>query len=183
MTTDNYSINKYIKIIFYALVSLILIGFICIQIFYPSEREPEISKGSYAYEEALFWEKGDGSKEQITCPGEYDVVPGEVMVISTILPEDYNENSIGIRGSQQTVRFYIEGELRAEYDTHNSRPFGSNSASRYVFCRTTAADAGKQLRIELQSNSKRYSGVVIRFFAGIRLIYGVIYSVFTAERL
>lgn len=182
MTGEAYSIRKYIKIIFYAFVSLILAGFICAQIVYPSERDSEASEGNFVYEGILFWEKADGTKEQIASPGNYDVEPGEVMVISTILPEDYSENSIGIRGSQQTVRFYIEGELRSEYDTSGSRPFGSNSASRYVFCKTSAADAGKQLRIELKSNSKRYSGVVNQILCGDKTdIWSYIFSIYGGE--
>jgi len=182
LTGEAYSIRKYIKIIFYAFVSLILAGFICAQIVYPSERDSEASEGNFVYEGILFWEKADGTKEQIASPGNYDVEPGEVMVISTILPEDYSENSIGIRGSQQTVRFYIEGELRSEYDTSGSRPFGSNSASRYVFCKTSAADAGKQLRIELKSNSKRYSGVVNQILCGDKTdIWSYIFSIYGGE--
>lgn len=166
MTRENYSINKYIRIVFYLLFAFVLAWFAWAQIFLPSERDAASEGSSFAYEGVLFWEKPDGTREKIVSPGNYNVVPGQVMVISTILPEGYNENIIGIRSSQQNVSFFIDGELRSEYDTSDSRPFGSNSASRYVFCETSDEDAGKLLRIELQSNSKMYSGVVNQIFCG-----------------
>lgn len=153
-----YSVNKYMKVIFYVCLAVIFTAFVCAESRYPSERDATYE--SLRYEETLVWEKPDGTSTEITAPGTYDVEAGQTMVIVTMLPEDYSESSIEIRSSQQTVRFYIDGELRSEYDTKDSRPFGSNSVSRYVFCRTSAADAGKELRIELMSNSKRYSGVV-----------------------
>lgn len=39
------------------------------------------------------------------------------MTILTRLPEDYHENTLAIRSSLQSVRFYVDGELRMEYDT------------------------------------------------------------------
>ena len=50
--------------------------------------------------------------------------------------------------------------LRAGYDTSHTRLVGKNSASSYVFCPTSAADAGKEVRIELRTNTDKYSGVV-----------------------
>ena len=55
------------------------------------------------------------------------------MVITTVLPDDFNANVMAIRASLQTVRFYVDGSPRAEYDTKDTRPFGKDSASRYVF--------------------------------------------------
>lgn len=161
-----YSISKYIRKTFYTLMAMTFIGFFLAQILYPSERELVNVSKKLIYEGALFWEKSDGSREQITVPGTYAVEPGETMVVTTVLPEDFAENAIMIRGSQQSVRMYIDGELRCVYDTKESRPFGSESASRYVFCATSSADAGKELRIELLSNAGRYSGIVNEIFCG-----------------
>ena len=38
------------------------------------------------------------------------------MTILTRLPEDYHENTLAIRSSLQSVRFYVDGELRMEYE-------------------------------------------------------------------
>ena len=163
---EKYSNNKYMRILFYALVAAIAFGFICVQIVCPSEREPESGTDALTYEGALIWEKSDGTQEPIVAPGSYDVIPGQTMVITTTLPSDYDNSTIAIRGSQQVVRFYIDNELRCEYDTKDSRLYGSDPASRYVFCKTSGRDAGKELRIELLSNSPKYSGVVNRIFVG-----------------
>lgn len=75
-------------------------------------------------------------------------------------------NVMAIRASLQTVRFYVDGSLRAEYDTKDTRPFGKDSASRYVFCNMSEDDAGKELRIELTSHASNYSGVVNTVYCG-----------------
>lgn len=173
-----YSVNKCIKVIFYIIMAVMLLGFVGAQKVYPSEREKGTEHKSLIYKGTLFWEKPDGTSVEITAPGNYDVEAGQTMVVTTILPADFSENCIEIRASQQKVRFYVDGKLRSQYDTEKTRPFGSDPASRYVFCRTSAKDAGKELRIELTSNSKRYSGVVNEIYYGDKAnIWSYIFSV------
>ena len=101
---------------------------------------------------------------------------GELMVIRSVLPQDYNENTIAIRSSLENVRIYIGGELRTVYDPKNTRPFGKNSASGYVFCETSGEDAGQEVRNELQSFTEKYSGVVNTVYCGDKLdIWGYIF--------
>lgn len=88
------------------------------------------------------------------------------MIITTTLPDDYNENVIAIRSSLQDVRFYIDGKLRKEYNAKSLHRFGKNSASRYIFCNTSSADAGKELRLELTTYTSNYSGVVNTIYCG-----------------
>ena len=88
------------------------------------------------------------------------------MIITTTLPDDYNENVIAIRSSLQDVRFYIDGKLRKEYNAKSLHRFGKNSASRYIFCPVSSSDAGKQLRIELTTYTSNYSGVVNTIYCG-----------------
>lgn len=111
----------------------------------------------------------DGTEQEIQVPGRCDVPAGELLVIRSVLPQDYKENTIAIRSSLENVRIYIGGELRTVYDTENTRPFGKNSASRYVFCETSGEDAGKEVRIELQSFTHKYSGVVNTVYCGDKL--------------
>ena len=116
------------------------------------------------------------TEEEIRVPGRYDVPAGELMVIRSVLPQDYNENTIAIRSSLENVRIYIGGELRTVYDTKNTRPFGKNSASGYVFCETSGEDAGQEVRIELQSFTEKYSGVVNTVYCGDKSdIWGYIF--------
>ena len=88
------------------------------------------------------------------------------MIITTTLPDDYNENVIAIRSSLQDVRFYIDGKLRKEYNAKTLHRFGKNSASRYIFCNTSSADAGKELRLELTTYTSNYSGIVNTIYCG-----------------
>ena len=182
MMTEKNKINRYFKTLFYILAAFIIVGYIYGQKYYPSEREPMASKDELTYKEPVYWERQDGSKEKIELPGEFDVNKGETMVVTTTLPADFKENSIAIRGSLQDVKIYIDGDLRTKYDTKESRPFGSNSASRYVFCDTSHEDAGKELRIELVSNSSMYSGVVNEIYCGDRIdIWGYIFGIYGRE--
>ncbi|MFR2955471.1 MAG: HD domain-containing phosphohydrolase, partial [Lachnospiraceae bacterium] len=112
------------------------------------------------------WEKPDGSRESINVPGRYDVPAGTTMVLFTQLPSDFSATSLAIRSSLQDIRFYIDGVLRVEYSTGGTRLSGKTSASRYVFCPTSAADAGKKLRIELTTLAHQYSGVVNDIYCG-----------------
>lgn len=144
---------------------MLLLAFLLGQCICPSERET-VTEESITYTGAFFWEKADGTEEEIRIPGRYDVPAGEFLVIRSVLPEDYNENTIAIRASLENVRIFIGGELRTVYDTKDTRPFGKNSASRYVFCETSGEDAGQELRIELQSFTEKYSGVVNTVYCG-----------------
>lgn len=104
--------------------------------------------------------------QNISVPGRYKVPAKQTMIITTTLPDDYNENVIAIRSSLQDVRFYIDGKLRKEYNAKSLHRFGKNSASRYIFCNTSSADAGKELCLELTTYTSNYSGVVNTIYCG-----------------
>ena len=165
MTEEKYTIRKYKRILFYVVICVLLAAFLWGQYIYPSEREP-VTEESITYTGTFYRVLADGTEEEIPVPGRCDVPAGEPLVIRSVLPQDYHENTIAIRSSLENVRIYIGGELRAVYDTENTRPFGKNSASRYVFCETSGEDAGKEVRIELQSFTDKYSGVVNTVYCG-----------------
>ena len=131
-----------------------------LQFFGPGKYSDRISKSQIIYQGDFVWQKSDGSSEAIQVPGKYKVPARETMTIVTQLPDDYTESTLMIRSSLQSIVFYVGGELRAGYDTSHTRLVGKNSASSYVFCPTSAADAGKEVRIELRTNTDKYSGVV-----------------------
>ena len=153
-------------ILFYILMAAVAGWFIFSQIIGPNERGSIVQSDTLLYSGTLTWEKSDGSKEIITAPGQYDIPAKETMVITSTLPADYNETAVAIRSSLQNVRIYVADELRVQYDTSTTRLAGKNSASRYIFCPTSAADAGKELRIELTSNTEKYSGFVNQIYCG-----------------
>ena len=163
---DRYSVSRTKRSLFYLMMAFLIVGFIIAECILPSERSQSVSDNNITYEGSFTWEKSDGEREAIEVPGRYDVKPGDTMVITTVLPDDFNANVMAIRASLQTVRFYVDGSLRAEYDTKDTRPFGKDSASRYVFCNMSEDDAGKELRIELTSHASNYSGVVNTVYCG-----------------
>ena len=168
MTEEKYTIRKYKRIIFYMVILVLLAAFFLGQRIYPSERDA-VTEESITFTGTFYRVLADGIEEEIQVPGRCDVPAGEVLVIRSVLPQDYKENTIAIRSSLENVRIYIGGELRTVYDTENTRPFGKNSASRYVFCETSGEDAGQEVRIELQSFTDKYSGVVNTVYCGDKL--------------
>lgn len=168
MTEEKYTIRKYKRILFYVVILVLLAAFVLGQRIYPSERDT-VTEESITFTGTFYRVLADGTEQEIQVPGKCDVPAGELLVIRSVLPQDYKENTIAIRSSLENVRIYIGGELRTVYDTENTRPFGKNSASRYVFCETSGEDAGKEVRIELQSFTHKYSGVVNTVYCGDKL--------------
>jgi len=136
------------------------------QFFGADERTVSGNSPSLLYPGTFTWEKPDGTTEEITVPGSYDVPAGETMVITSTLSADFDASSIAIRSSLQDVNIYINGTLREQYSTSKTRLIGKNSASRFIFCSTSHEDAGKELRIELTTYTSNYSGVVNQIFCG-----------------
>lgn len=163
---EMYANGRIPRIIFYIAMIAILVVFIAAEIVYPSERAETSQEKNLIYHGTFVWEKEDGTQEKIAVPGKYEVPAGETMTIVTMFPNNYKDTAIAIRSSLQSVRFYVDGKLRTEYDTANTRPFGKDSASRYVFCPTYTRDAGRELKIELTSNTANYSGVVNPVYSG-----------------
>lgn len=166
MTKEKSPARQGPRYIFYFLMLAILGWFIFMQFFGADERTVSGNSPSLLYPGTFTWEKSDGTTEEITVPGSYDVPAGETMVITSTLPADFDASSIAIRSSLQDVNIYINGTLREQYSTSKTRLIGKNSASRFIFCSTSHEDAGKELRIELTTYTSNYSGVVNQIFCG-----------------
>ena len=123
-----YKTNKNISRLFYILMMIIFVWFIGIQILGPDEQFFDQSGHSIIYNRTFTWKKSDGTKQNISVPGRYKVPAKQTMIITTTLPDDYNENVIAIRSSLQDVRFYIDGKLRKEYNAKSLHRFGKYSA-------------------------------------------------------
>ena len=166
MTKEKSPARQGPRYIFYFLMLAILGWFIFMQFFGADERTVSGNSPSLLYPGTFTWEKSDGTTEEITVPGSYDVPAGETMVITSTLSADFDASSIAIRSSLQDVNIYINGTLREQYSTSKTRLIGKNSASRFIFCSTSHEDAGKELRIELTTYTSNYSGVVNQIFCG-----------------
>ena len=151
---------------FYVLMFLIFTVFLIGECICPSELTEMSLESDIRYPGTFIWEREDGNSEVVRIPGKYDVPVGKTMVLTTVLPDDDTANAIGLRSSLQDVKYYIDGKLRSSYDTKDTRLFGKNSASRYVFCEISGKDAGKELRIELTTYTSQYSGVVNEVYYG-----------------
>ena len=165
---ESYVVGKKRRVLLYVLMLLVFVGFVTAELIYPGERSENMKLGNIIYHGTITWQKPDGTQESIKVPGKYDVAADETMILTTHLPKNYSENTFAIRSSMQDVAFYVDNQLRMEYDTKNTRPFGKNSASRYVFCPTSEQDAGKEVRIELTTHTLNYAGVVNRIYCGDR---------------
>lgn len=184
LTKEGYTVNRIKRHLFYILM-VVSLGSVCVlQFFGPTEHNNSKTEDALLYQGEFVWEKTDGSREMIEVPGKYEVPAKTTMTIITQLPENYTESMLAIRSSLQSVRFYVDGELRAEYDTSEERVVGKNSASCYVFCSTSAEDAGKEVRIELQTNTNKYSGVVNAVYCGNAVeIWGYLFRTYGLETI
>lgn len=156
------------KKVFIIATFLMLLFLIAGELFYPDERDA-ISKDYEVFDTK--WERlrEDGSREEVQVPGKVSAEYGEKVTLVTTLPKELQDGkSIFFYPIWQDVAIYINGELRQLYTTEDSRPFGKNSAFRYVYVDVSHADAGKELTYEFVSNSK-YTGMMRKIYIGDKL--------------
>lgn len=113
------------------------------------------------------WERvyADGTRYTVEIPGKTDAKPGEIVRVETSLPNDQKSTWLCMRASQQEMRIFVGDELRKIYSTEETRFFGNNSASAYVFFEITQEDAGEVLAIELISHNE-YAGFLNEIYIG-----------------
>ena len=110
----------------------------------------------------------DGTRENIEIPGKCDAKRNELIVIENVLPDDVQDNLyLCIRSSKQEMKVYIGDELRKKFTTEDTRLFGKVSTVALVFVELYAEDAGKDIRIEVQTDTS-YTGVFHEIHYGER---------------
>ena len=156
-----------LKKIFMAVVIVIFAYFIWGQLFLAHEQE--IGEGEYrTFFEGWVWLKEDGNREILTIPGKSGANRNELVVVENTIPEDVQDNMfLCIRSAKQETKIYIDGKLRQEYTTEDTRLFGKVSAVAWVFVELKEEDAGKVIRMELQTDSS-YSGAFYDIYYGER---------------
>ncbi len=155
---------KIIQCILGCLLFCSFLFFIFGEILLPPENGFEISTFRN-YEGEWVRERNDGSREPAQVPGEYEAKRGEWIYVVTSLPLNQEDTSFCIRSMQQEVKIYVGDELRKEYSTLDTQPVGKTSTMTYVFFEVYEEDAGKELRIELMSDSN-YAGYVSEVYTG-----------------
>lgn len=86
-----FTLGKGKRYFFYILMVAIFGWFLFMQFFGKNERAIENAPNSVVYTGAFTWEKPDGTSEEISVPGRYDIPKGETMVLVSQLPDDLNE--------------------------------------------------------------------------------------------
>lgn len=140
------------------------------QIFLPDERDIE---NSYCQVFQSEWTqiKDNGERIPVDVPSKIPAELGEVVTLSTILPETINDGThLCFYAIWQDVDVYIDGVHRYHYNTENSRHMGNSSITRYLFVELESADAGKELSYQFSSNVK-YAGTMSQVLIGDR--YGI----------
>lgn len=111
----------------------------------------------------------DGSTRPVEAPTVIDAEYGEVVTLITTLPDNITDGEyICFRPVWQDVTVYVDGELRVDYNTKDSRPFGTNSPMKYVFIDVNSEDSGKIMSYQFSSYSK-YAGDIREGYIGDRL--------------
>jgi len=133
--------------------------------------DTEITEDDVLYKGSFEIVKSNGNSESISLPFKVNAKVGEKVWIRSQIPDDYREDYLIMRSSQENITIFIDGVARVIYNTKDSRPVGSQTTSRYIFCRTSSMDAGKVLTIAISSDSSKYAGTVNSVYAADRFMF------------
>ena len=154
--------------IFFSIAAGLALSFLVIAgMVFPDERDT-VSSECRVFENR--WEQllPDGEKTPIEVPGKIAAEWGEVVTLVTTLPDGIrNGQNLCFRTIWQDVDIFVDGEHRIHYNTESSRPFGLNSAMRYIFLEIGEQDAGKEVVYQFSSMSK-YAGDMREIYIGDR---------------
>lgn len=169
-TSDKFynSYDKIVKYFFGAVVILMFLFGILGQILSPDERDA-LNTNCQEYNPDWTRVYEDGSTEAVTAPTIVKADYGEKVTLTTTLPDNIKSGTnICFRPVWQDVDIYIAGELRISYSTEETRPFGKNSAMKYIFVELAETDSGKEFTYVFSSSSK-YAGDIRTGYIGDRL--------------
>lgn len=171
------------KIVFLICITGVFLYLILGQLFLPTENRSEKSSFQILVD-GWQWVKSDGTRENIQIPGKCVAERDELIIVENTLPEDVKDNIyFCIRSSKQEMQVFVDDELRHEYSTEETRLFGRLSAVAWVFVELTPEDSGKQIRVEVRSDSS-YSGVFHEIYYGEKWdIWVHFWSIYGAELL
>lgn len=147
------------------LIVVIFAGFIFGESWLPSD-QPKIKNSCKTYSGKWQRVRQDRTYEAVKIPGECAAERNEVVTLQTVLPQEIEAGQyMCFRSAKQDMRFYVDGKLRQQYSTKESRIFGKMSAVVYVFVELGEEDAGKTMRVETQTDSS-YSGIFYEVYIG-----------------
>ena len=166
---------------FITVVAVVLLVYLIFsQVFLPDERTID---NSYCQVFQSEWTqiKDNGEHIPVDVPSKIPAATGEVVTLSTILPETITDGTyLCFYAIWQDVDVYIDGALRYHYSTEKSRPMGNSSITRYLFVELQSTDAGKELSYQFSSNVK-YAGTMSQVLIGDR--YGIWHHLFEGSTI
>lgn len=163
------SITKHIMFVapkVFLCIIIICVVFLCVGSWLLPTESDEITTRCKEFQTEWYHVLENGEKELIEVPGQISAKWGELVTLTTTLPDKIEGgDTLCFRTTWQDVNIFVDGKLRVQYCTEGSRPFGRNSAFRYLFLDLDEADAGKELTYEFSSQSK-YAGTMKKVYIG-----------------
>lgn len=157
-----------VKWIFQVLAIGVCLYLIIGQMILPVENRDD-EYGCKEFSDGWVWVQEDGTRVPIEIPGKCEAERNAVVTIENTLPMDLEDNVyLCVRSSKQEMQIYVDGVLRREYSTEDTRPFGTVSAVAFVFLRLDAEDAGKTVTIVTQTDSS-YTGIFHQIYYGDKM--------------
>ncbi len=127
--------------------------FVIMQFTAPSERNPEDYYVT-TFDDGWYHVEKDGTRTPFQIPGSWDGEPGDTAVFEKTLNEDLPMDMwLCFKTSKQDMSVYIDGELRGNFSTKETRPFGLSSPSAYFFVNLNSYDAGKVISVKITGES------------------------------
>ena len=166
---SQFALHLSIANIFYGVAFFLMFFFVIVGEFvYPNERDA-MHTNCRLFEADWQQVLEDGSRVAVEVPGKVPAEWGEVITLVTTVPDNVTDgDTIFFRPVWQDVDIYVDGELRQHYSTRDSRPFGDNSAFRYVYLELNESDAGKEITYQFSSESK-YAGTMRASYIGDKM--------------
>lgn len=168
------------------IVSIFVVAYFLVQqIILPEEREYGSRElNVYAGEWDLVRE--DGSKEDIELPCELPLEKHrkaedyQFVLENTLSISEYEDTWMSFMSQKQDIYVYVDGILRLEHNTKDTRPFGNASTFIRTFIHLTPQDNGKTIRVIFVGNNS-YTGTIPQIYVGSQM--GILYSVVKEEIL
>lgn len=167
--------DKLVRLLFIVLFITLIVWFFFAQSTLPSEQDPR-DYWAETFDTGWVHVQDNGEKVPFEVPGGCKVEIGKTALVENILPSEIISSTwLCFRTSKQDMYIYIDDELRGEFSTKETRPFGIASASTYLFIELLPTDAGKTITIHMTSDSS-YSGVMRSVLYGDKM--GIVIQIF-----
>lgn len=158
------TIPKVVAIAFCVLLFGVFAYGILGELFLPSEMS---TSGGYFQEFTQDWYQvlEDGTREKFDLPNQLKV-EGDEVVFEHELPAQISEDAyVVFRTAKQDYRVYVDGLLREEYSTEDSRLWGLTSPAYYLFVKVNSKDSGKIIQVRTTGIESKRGDISFVYYA------------------